>query len=141
MKQGHSRLLSLESLAARWRVFAMMLVAFARQITLAEKQGALGDVRKAELLEAVLYAALVQLSSEITAAANAPRRTRAEAAAFVYLKTAHALLGVLALMVRRVKAALRALAERLAALAGGPCGLSQRAHSAPLFPPRAIDSS
>ena len=99
----------------------MMLVALARQVIAARRQGALGGVRQAELLEAALYTALVQLSADIAAAAKADARASPEeAAALVQLKTVHALLGVVALMTRQLKADLQALAEWLAALAGAP---------------------
>ena len=132
----------LARLAARWSLFAMMLVALARQVIAARRQGALGGVRQAELLEAALYTALVQLSADIAAAAKADARASPEdEAALVQLKTVHALLGVTALMTRQLKADLQALAEWLAMLSGAPRALVYLLQAAPLAPPGYLDSS
>ena len=102
----------LQALAGQWRVLAVMLVAFARQVSLAHKMRSEAGLHKAELLEAALYAALVQLSAEISAASQKPLRNRADKDALAYLKTVHALLGVTALMVRAFKADFALAAEQ-----------------------------
>ena len=107
----------LQALAARWRVFGMMLVAFARQTNLAHKMRAQVGAHKARLLEAALLAALVQLSADISAAASQDNALNADnRRALSYLKTVYALLGVLALMTRQLKADLANAAERWAKL-------------------------
>ena len=131
----------LQALAAKWRVLGMMLVAFARQINLAHKMRAQVGAHKARLLEAALFAALVQLSADITAAAAQEDALNADdRRELSYLETVHALLGVLALMTRQLKADLANAAERWAklnaqiALAGAQIG-QERA-----YPPNYLDS-
>ena len=132
----------LQRLAAQWSLLGQMLVAFARLVSRAETQGAVGDLRKAEWLEAALYAALVQLSADITAASKRPPKPGSkDAAALTHLKTVHALLGVLALLTRQLKANLRLLAERLAALNTLVVEQPFRAQWATLVHPEYLDSS
>ena len=102
----------LQALAGQWRVLAVMLVALARQVSLAHKMRSEAGLHKAELLEAALYAALVQLSAEISAASQKPLRNRADKDALAYLETVHALLGVTALLVREFKADFALAAEQ-----------------------------
>ena len=128
----------LQRLALRWSLFGQMLVVFARQVTLAHTLGAARGIRRAEQLEAMLYAALVQLSAEIAAAAP---KTAADKAALLHLKTVHALLGVVALMARQLKADLAGHVEWLAALCGAPRERAYAKPAAPLAPPGYLDSS
>ena len=115
----------LQALAMKWQMLAVMLVALAREVSLAHKMRAGAGVPKAELLEAALYAALVQLSGDIAAASASPDRSAADEDARLYLKTAHALLGVTALLIRQLKADLEAARAVRAALAGKPAFYSQ----------------
>lgn len=95
----------------------MMLIGFARDISLAHKMRARAGVRKAEYLEAVLFSALVQLSADIVSAESPEGPlSKSDETALADLKTIHALLGVITLMVRQLKADLMDLAERFAAL-------------------------
>ena len=103
----------LEQLAIQWSLFGQLLVVFARQVVLADKLCASGGIRKAELLEAAIYAALIQLSAEI---ARAKPRGEKDRAALAHLKTVHALLSVMALMVRQLKADFQARVDAFAAL-------------------------
>lgn len=128
---------SLEQLAIQWSLFGQMLVVFARQVTLAHTLGAARGIRRAEQLEAMLYASLIQLSAEIAAAAP---KTAADKAALLHLKTVHALLGVIALMARQLKADLAGHVEWLAALCGAPRERAYAMPAAPLAPPAFLDS-
>lgn len=110
----------LDALAVKWRTLGMMAVAFARQIVMAEKMRAHSGAAKAELLEAWLYAALVQLSADIAAASDIRRPNKDERYALTYLKTAHALLSVLVLTISEIRRQLDRAAERLSNLAGKP---------------------
>ena len=132
----------MQALAAQWRVLGMMLVAFARQITLAHKMRAAAGERKAEALEAALFTALVQLSSDITAAALQEEELSADdQSALAYLKTVHALLGVLALMIRQIKVDLAGAAERWAKLNVRVAHVHTQRSSARAYPPSYLDSS
>ena len=127
----------LQRLALRWSLFGQMLVVFARQVTLAHTLGAARGIRRAEQLEAMLYAALVQLSAEIAAAAP---KTAADKAALLHLKTVHALLGVIALMARQLKSDLAGHVEWLAALSGAPTAYVAGMPGGETAPPAFIDS-
>ena len=96
-----------------------MLVALARQVSLAHTCGAQRGIRKADALEAMLYAGLVDLSADIAAHERADAgRTQSDQDALAFLKMAHALLSVTALLIAQLKRDLAILAERLAALSG-----------------------
>ena len=109
-----------------------MLVALARNVSMSTKMGAHGGAQFAGMLEAQIYGALIQLSADITAYAGRAH-TREDKRALDYLKTAHALLGMLALLVRQLRKDLEAAAEALVALGGEPVVY------APVFTPREVD--
>ena len=72
-------------------------------------------------LEAAIFSSLVELSADIAAHSVATNTgSDEEKTALAYLKTAHALLGVLALLVCQLRRDLEAAASRIAALAGPP---------------------
>ena len=111
----------LQGLAAKWRVWSKMLIAFARQITLAHKQDAHCGIRKAELLEAALYTATCELSRDIAeATAEGEPRSKAEALDLQYLKAMYVSLSVITLMISALRRDLEMAAEKLAMLAGAP---------------------
>ena len=89
-----------------------MLTALAYEVSLAHKQQGHWGLAKADYLEAALFAALVSLSRDIAAHTGAPRRrSRGEEDALRLLKTVHAMLGVVALLVRQLRAELAKMAE------------------------------
>ncbi len=108
MKTAPTPATALQRLALKWQVLGMMLVALAREISLAHKMHAEAGVRKAELLEAALYAGLVQLSGDIAAQTSGKARSREDETTIAYLSTVHKLLGALALLIRQLKADLEA---------------------------------
>ena len=129
-------------LAARWQVIALVLVAAARQISLAYKSGAHGRICKAEELEAVLYLALVRLSADIAAAAPVGSNTaRSKDPDLKFLEVAHALLSVLTLLITQLKQDLAADAERLAILRGAAIIAREFGLSAQMRAPAYLDSS
>lgn len=100
-------------------MLGLMAVAFARRITLAQKMNVQSGANKAGLLEAWIYAALVQLSADIAAGSIQERRTAAEREALAYLNTVHTLLSILALTLSVIRREFGRAAQRLAKLAGG----------------------
>ncbi len=126
------------ALAAQWQVLGMLAVAIGRRVSLATKMRARAGVHEAEMLEAWLYAALVQLSGQITELSG-PRAPTCpeEARALDYLKTVQAMLGVLALMIAQMRRDLAAItAERCADL---PI-LAMRLPAASGYDPAFLDS-
>ena len=108
----------LQALAVQWQAIGLLLAAMARRVSLAKKMRAQGEAAFARELEAALYTALIKLSADITAhAAPSKPRTQADENALAYLKHLHALLGVIALLVRQMRLDLEVSAERLARLA------------------------
>jgi len=128
----------LQTLAARWRIWGKVLVVLARQVSLANKMGAHCGLRQAEMLEASVYVALVQISADIAAvtAEGAPEN-KADEDALKHLHSIHVALAVLALLVSQLRRDLEAFAGRLAARAEPafirfhrlPCAPVQTAHS------------
>ena len=115
----------LQACAQQWRVFGMMLVALARRVTMAHAQNARGEAVFAAMLEAQMYAALVQLSADIVRfGATGAKLSKADEDALTYLKRVHALLCVMALTIRQLRSNLEAAAEMQAALAGAPVAIS-----------------
>jgi len=111
----------IQHLACFWQAFTRAMVAMARQISMAHKRGSHGDIRKADLLEAALYAGLVRLSKEIAEHAHADQtRARETADALNYLKMLHALMSVLALLIAQLKREIAEAAEQLTSLRGLP---------------------
>ena len=118
----------LRALAAYWCVLSMMLVAKARRVSLATKMRDQSEAAFAQMLEAAIYTALIQLAAEIAAHDECGVvRTREDEDALAYLRTVHALLGVLALLIRQLRSDLDAVAERRARLAGLPVKIVPRA--------------
>ena len=107
----------LQSLAATWRVWCTLMLAFGRQVDVLQKMRADRAYAQAELLEAALYAGLVQLSADITAY-NSQALEGEDATALDFLKTVHVLFSVLTLAIHQLKTDLAARAERLRALGG-----------------------
>ena len=131
----------LQALAAKWQALGLIAALFARHITLAEKMRAEAGIHKADILEAWLYAALVALSSDIAAASAGHRKLNSDDAdALAYLKTAHALLSVLALLVAGIKRKLSAHSERWATLMGAPSAFAPHRQDAPVFSSGFLDS-
>lgn len=129
----------LQSLACRWQVIALMLVALARQVSMSAKMRAHGGAETARLIKAQIYSALIELSSEIAAAP--PPQNSEDDFALTYLKTVHALLSVMALMCRQIGSDLLAAAEWLAALAGTYLLAGARKHALPAQSVGYLDSS
>jgi len=117
MRLFHPSPSPLQMLAVRWRVFGAMLIALARLVSMSHKQGAHGGARRAEMIEMRIYSALVELSSEISTHSS-QNLNRSDKDALTYLKTAHALLGVIALLVRQLRMELQAAAETHVKLCG-----------------------
>lgn len=120
-------------------MIAIVLTVLARQVSMAEKMRAHGGAHLAGMIEAQIYAALVELSKDITAHAGDVCCSEDETA-LAYLKTVHALLGVVALMCRQVSSDLRAMAERLAALAGDAPLWAEQAGGTPIYDLAFLDS-
>ena len=131
----------LQALAAKWRVIAMVLVAFAREITLAHKQRAHSGTAKADCLEAALFAALVTLSGEIATCSKIPKdRSGADKDALDYLVTIHALLSVMWLLIRQLRSDLSLISERWAGLASGAMPLEVSQVPVPIYLSDFLDS-
>ena len=69
---------SLQSLAAQWRVFGLLLVAFARRLVALDKSGVRGQAAEAERLSLWAGAALVQLNRQIALLSDVPKDAEAE---------------------------------------------------------------
>ena len=107
----------LQNLAARWRVMGLIAVAIGRQISLMKKMRSTRGVQQANLLEAWLFTALVNLAADLTAhSAGAARRSRPDQRAFEHLASIYRALMALVLLVRHLRRALTARFEWLAAL-------------------------
>lgn len=141
MKRAAAHPPSLQRLSLRWRLFGMMLVAFARQVSLAHKMRAAAGLHKAEWLEAAIYAALVELSADTVAAAQMPSRSKADDEALAFLNRVHSLLGVMALLMRQFKADFTRAAEWWLGLSAGTAFTSEPAIGALLPGPDFLDSS
>ena len=107
----------LQSLAATWRVWCTIMLAFGRQVDVLQTMRADRAYAQAELLEAALYAGLIRLSADI-AAYNSEELEEEDANALAFLKTVHVLFSVLTLAIHQLKSDLAARAERLRALCG-----------------------
>lgn len=115
----------LQSLAARWCVWAQVLIALARRVSMSHKQMAHGGAAEAEMVEAQLYVALVQVSADISHyAARKKHLSRADKQALAYLHKVRTMLSIVALLVRQLRADLQAMAETLKALRG--CAMEER---------------
>ena len=124
-----------QSLAATWRVWCTLMLAFGRQVDVLQKTRADRALAQAEILEAALYAGLIQLSADI-AAHNSQALEEEEATALDFLKTAHVLFSVLTLAIHQLKTELAARAERLRTLCG--YGASEIAITEWLSAPRLV---
>ena len=108
----------LSLITRRWHLLGLMAVAVAREITLMQKMRARSGAHKAALLEAWIYAAVVKLSANISAASDLPRLEADERAALAQLKTLHQILLILALLMSEIRREFAAEDERLSKLAG-----------------------
>ena len=131
----------LRALATRWSLIGMMLIALARDISLAHKQRGHWGIAKAEMLEAAIYCALMSLSRDIADHGCAPNaRSPDDEAAFRHLKTVHAMLGVTALLVRQLRVDLALIAERWQNLSNGVGVLPVQTRRSALVVPAFLDS-
>ena len=120
----------LKARAVYWRVVSMLLLAMAQRVSLAAKMRNHSDAAFAHLLEAALYTALIDLSADIAAHTAADTaRSQEDKDALAYLKIAHALLGVTALLIRQLRTDLEIAAARFAALAGPALSARGEAYS------------
>ena len=88
-----------------------MLVAMARRVSLATKMRNHSDAVFAEMLEAALYTALIEAFSRYCRVCRARCGVlEEEKDALAYLKVAHALLGVMALLIRQLRTDLKTAA-------------------------------
>lgn len=111
----------LRALALKWQVLSIMFTAMARRVSLATKMQNHSDAAFAQMLEAAIYTALIELSADIAAhSARDEALSKEDRDAMAYLKAAHALLGVMALLIRQLRTDLETAAARFAALAGLP---------------------
>lgn len=103
---------ALERLAVRWQTIGLILVALARQVSMAHKQRAHGGAEKAGMLEAAIMVALVELAKELDTVSDTPQSLNPrDQNAVEFLKTLQALLGVLALLIRQLGLNLRDLQD------------------------------
>ena len=100
------------SLAVTWRVWCTLMLAFGRQVDVLQKMRADRALVQAEILEAALYAGLIQLSADIATHDDATLEGE-NADAIAFLKTVHVLFSVLTLAIHQLKTDLAARAERL----------------------------
>ena len=101
-----------QSLAATWRVWCTLMLAFGRQVDVLQKTRADRALAQAEILEAALYAGLIQLSSDI-ATHDDDALEGEDATALAFLKTVHVLFSVFTLAIHQLKIELAAEADRL----------------------------
>ena len=130
-----------QSLAVQWSLLAMKAVAFARQVSMMTKMGSHSGARKAELLEAWIYAALIKLSADIARASDTHHSSKDDRAALAHLKTVHAMLSMVALLMAAIKRDLSCAAEMLLRLAGAPPIAAMPLRRGPVTSPAFLDSS
>lgn len=107
----------LQALAARWRILGLLAVAFAREVLSLKRRGAPDAIRKAEILEAWLFAAIIQISEDVkTHAPDAETLSDTDAEARHYLNVVYTYLMILALFVRQLASDMRVATEAFAAL-------------------------
>ena len=106
----------LQSLTARWFVFAQMLIAFARQMTALDYTGAVAALHKAELVDVMAQLALTEVIRDhaaVRALASSPERD----AALDKLRFAAQALTVVRAVASNVKNGRAAQAQRIGAMA------------------------
>ena len=115
----HSPLIAL---ALQWRALGMLAVAIGRQISLASKMRSNAGLHQAELLEAWLYAATLQIARQISDYSNRGAPTcPEEARALEYLKTVYTYLSILTLWTAQMR-------RDLAGITGAWPGAAHRPH-------------
>ena len=129
----------LQTLATRWSLIGMALVALAREISLARKLRAHWGIAKADYLEAAFFAALVMLSGEI-AKSDTPR-CRVDEDALLHLQTVHAMLSVMVLLIQQLRRELSVISERWTTLSFQRTLTQSKLPSHPQYARGFLDSS
>ena len=117
MDQTRPHRTSLLQLAAQWKLLALMAVAKARRIVRGQRLGARGALTEAQLLEAWLQMAILQVNAEIAGAPEGPL-TADEQDALDLLKTIAVGLMILLVAIWYLSGEMRVRDEAWLALTG-----------------------
>lgn len=141
MRTNRDHMSGWQTLAVRWRALGLLAVAMARHVMNLKRRRAPNALRQAELLEAWLFAAIAEMTTDVraeTAVTGKPAREDEHADARHYINIVYAYLMILALFVRQLISDLRAAGDNWAVLLGipaipTPAGPARQRIAAPPF--------